>query len=98
MDMWKILRDCELEKMDNLGRIIEREGMRYKLIRKRYLTVIDDLPFNREFREDSMFEKLGANKTHIVLSQDNTLLFVSKRTLQDDFISNWGGRNETETD
>lgn len=64
--------------------------MDYKLIRKRYLTVVTENPFNREFNVGEIFKKIGANESHVVLQYEHGFLYVSKRALRNDFESKWG--------
>lgn len=68
--------------------------MRYELLEKRYLTIIADLPFNREYPEGTIFNKLGQNDTHAILEHDGNFIFVSKKTLRVDFEAHWGRRDD----
>ena len=64
--------------------------MKYKLLYKRRLALVGDIPISREFPSGAVFVKEGTDGGIVFLSHKGLLICVSKETLRADFESEWG--------
>lgn len=63
--------------------------MKYKLLYKRRLALVGDIPISREFPSDAVFVREGTDGGMVFLSHGNVLVCVARETLRADFEPFW---------